>query len=354
MDVLKTFSKASNDPSVFLIGEVHNVLINESVRFKFYKELYHYPGFKYYLCEMSYSMAYYINQYLVSGDEFILKVVYGDLKMASGTHETMINHWQKIYDFHKACDHISKVEVVGIDIEQQPLLALRFLNDVLPVGQVPKTIRTMIHELPRAYSLLKDKSYPSLLSYLKELKADMNLKSEVYKEYLSRHYNGFLHVVQNLLKTESIHGYRGNFRNWRQRREPMLYDNFMSIDARAKGGSYFGQLGMNHVYKNAVDAFPSLAMMIENGPNENQKKLVSILMNYEHCLNHDGSKTSLILPYIRCVNKQVKGHVNLYNLSKSTDFEGRMAMYDFTTKMPLKACVGDFVDFIIVVNGANN
>jgi len=61
---------------IFFTGESHGTKANEQLDMKFLKYFKDKTDFKYYLCETSYSDAYFINKYLETGDIKILEDIY--------------------------------------------------------------------------------------------------------------------------------------------------------------------------------------------------------------------------------------------------------------------------------------
>ncbi len=68
------------DGEIFLTGENHGIKANIELRTKFLKYYKERTNFKYYLCELPYSMTYFLNIYLETKDENILKDIYRPLK----------------------------------------------------------------------------------------------------------------------------------------------------------------------------------------------------------------------------------------------------------------------------------
>ncbi len=120
------------DKEIFLTGENHGVKANVELRMKFLKYFKEKIDFKYYLCELPYSTAYFINMYLKTGNEDILKEVYTALKGTDAWNKDDYFHWKEVYKYNETLSKDRKITIVGIDIEHQPINALKFMEYCLP------------------------------------------------------------------------------------------------------------------------------------------------------------------------------------------------------------------------------
>ena len=104
---------------IFFTGEHHGVKANSELNMKFIKYLKEKTDFKYYLCESSYSKAYFINKYLETGDINFLESVYKPLKGTFGWTKDSYNHWKDLYEYNQTLPIEKRIQVVGVDIEHQ-------------------------------------------------------------------------------------------------------------------------------------------------------------------------------------------------------------------------------------------
>ncbi|HAK41564.1 MAG TPA: hypothetical protein DCM59_01010, partial [Clostridium sp.] len=115
---------------IFFTAEYHGTKINKQLSMKFLKYLKEKTNFKYYLCELPYSDAYFLNKYLDTGDIKILEEIYKPLKGTFEWNKDYFHHWKKVYEYNNTLPKESRIQVVGVDIEHQPINAYRFLVDV--------------------------------------------------------------------------------------------------------------------------------------------------------------------------------------------------------------------------------
>ena len=81
---------------IFLAGENHGVKANGKLRMKFLKYFKEKTNFKYYLCELPYSLTATLNRYLETGDEKILEDAYIILKGTDAWNKDEYNHWREL------------------------------------------------------------------------------------------------------------------------------------------------------------------------------------------------------------------------------------------------------------------
>lgn len=145
---LSIFDQDIEDKKIFLTGENHGVKSNEKLRMKYLKYFKWKTDFKYYLCELPYSLSYFLNIYLETGNIHTLKEVYRVLEGTDAWNENDFNHWIKLYEFNKELAEDKKIKIIGIDIEHQTKNALEYMNHVLPKKSIPieieKTIKYLV------------------------------------------------------------------------------------------------------------------------------------------------------------------------------------------------------------------
>ena len=94
--------------NVFLIGENHGVKANVILRMKFLRYCKEKTNFKYYIYELPHSVAYFLNKYLDSGDENILKEAYRFFNGTYAWNRDEYNQWKDLYKYNNT---LSKEEI---------------------------------------------------------------------------------------------------------------------------------------------------------------------------------------------------------------------------------------------------
>ena len=179
---------------IFLTGENHGVKANVKLRMKFLKYFKEKTDFKYYLCELPYSISYFLNIYLETGDIEILNEAYKPLRGTDAWNKDDFNHWIKLYEFNSNLPKNRRIKIIGVDIEHQPENALRFMNYILPKGTIPMEIRKMIGELRAILNNDINISDNKIKEFSLKLNKDLENKEDVYRKYLGKDYFGFKFV----------------------------------------------------------------------------------------------------------------------------------------------------------------
>ena len=131
---------------IFLTGENHGVKANIELRIKFLRYYKERTNFKYYLCELPYSMTYFLNKYLETKDEDILKNIYEPLKGTDAWNKDEYDYWGYLYEFNKKLPEDDRITLIGPDIEHQPQNAIRFMKYCLDKKHVSGTINDYVEE----------------------------------------------------------------------------------------------------------------------------------------------------------------------------------------------------------------
>ena len=230
---------------IFLAGENHGVKANGKLRMKFLKYFKEKTNFKYYLCELPYSLTATLNRYLETGDEKILEDAYIILKGTDAWNKDEYNHWRELYEFNNKFSQKDKIEPIGIDIEHQPKNAFEFMAYVLDKSSIPEKIKRDVKEI-------KDKeevSYEEIKIFNRKVNEELTSHEEFYKKTLKEDYFYISLVNDNLLNMIDV--YSGN--NFDGIRDEKMGKNFIKLFSRLDKSKYYGQIGLSHIFQ---ESFP--------------------------------------------------------------------------------------------------
>lgn len=278
---LSILSDDLKDREIFFTGEYHGINANELLNMKFLKYFKEKVDFKYYLCELSYSDAYFLNKFLESGDVKILEDIYKPLKGTFAWNKDSYNHWKKLYEFNKTLPEARRITVVGIDIEHQPQNALLYMTSVLPKKEVPNKIKDNIEELKTLFLNISNQSGDKLTKLSEKLRKDMEAQSEVYKEYLGQDYFGFKLVNENILYTKEV--YSAKEVDFNKVRDKRIYENFEKVYDNLPKGKYYGQWGVNHIFQRQQGDIKWVGVAMNEKGSRLENKILSIVYMYEDC-----------------------------------------------------------------------
>ena len=276
----KLLDKDLKKNEMFLTGEIHGTTMNTELELSFLKYLKEKANIKYYLSELSYSDAYFLNKYLDTGDENILKELFEELKDTPGCTKETYNKWIKVYEFNKALPNDKKIKVIGIDIEHQENIAIHCMYSLIPKNESPKKIRPLIKKLQDVYEnngvtakFAKDFSL--------DLKKDINENYDIYKEYLGEKFFDFNLINDNLCTSFKAYN---DMTNFNKIRDMQMYENFINIYNNLPKGKFYGQFGNAHINQhNMYDDTYSLASLMNNKNSPVKGKVISIIYVYNSC-----------------------------------------------------------------------
>lgn len=285
----KSFSMLDSsikNAKVFLTGENHSVSANKSLELKFLKYLNQNADVKYYLIEMGPSQALLINKYLNTGDETILRSVFNALKESSGYTKESYKIFKDIYEYNKNLGANNKIVVVGIDIEQIPESAMKYIYSLMPSKPVPVSIKTPINMLKEYEKYMA--SYSDAMEFCRQYEETMAKNYEDYREYFGENFFDFKLIGDNLdiaikyIYNKSPNGSSGIINE--EMREKQIYLNFKEIYSHLPKGKYYGQFGAYHVLQGNYEYnSSSFAMMLNNEDSPVKGKIISIPYFYNNC-----------------------------------------------------------------------
>jgi hypothetical protein len=113
--------------NLFFTGEDHRYpLSNSDIELKMFKYLHQKAGVRVFLLEFGGGMAYFINKYISEGDSLAKSVLKINLK------NSYFNLFDNLKDFYDTLPASEKFSVRGIDIEREPMYAVKYLELLLP------------------------------------------------------------------------------------------------------------------------------------------------------------------------------------------------------------------------------
>lgn len=343
---------------IFFTGEAHGIKANVKLNMKFLKYFKEKTDFKYYLCELSYSDAYFLNKFLENGDMKILEDMYKPLKGTFAWNKDSYNQWKELYEFNKSLPEDKKIQVVGIDIEHQPVNALRYMNSVLPKKEAPKEISSILGELNTIWNGKGNVDDNELGRYCEKLKKDIEQKENIYKQYLGEDFLGFKLVNENILYRNEAYSARGY--DFDKIRDERMYENFKQVYETLPKGKYYGQWGLNHIFQNEQEDVKWVAAAMNGEYSQLNSKILSIAYVYDNCkyMSKEQNQTYSVGDVISYNSKQnilngfIKQDYTLFKLNgKDSPFSSGM-IWPFVDGKPNKGVTTDFFQYVVVIRNS--
>ena len=121
---------------VFFFGFVHGSEIPQRLDLELLKEL-NKNGVRYYAPEIDYSLAYFFNKYLISGNDSLLNFACNQYRkrVAQDASIQFKQKWKAIYEYNNSISKDEKIEVLGLDKELSKDLTLTHIAFISPETQ---------------------------------------------------------------------------------------------------------------------------------------------------------------------------------------------------------------------------
>ncbi|MBU3204890.1 erythromycin esterase family protein [Clostridium algidicarnis] len=345
---------------IFFTAEIHGTKANEQLNMKFLKYFKEKTDFRYYLCELSFSDAYFINKYLDTGDIKILEEIYKPLKGTFAWNKDAYKHWKKLYEYNNTLPKESRIEVIGIDIEHQPINAYRFLVDVLPEAEAPEEIKVVIDKIKSTSNDLEKLDDRTFIQCSEELQKDMKDKGNVYKEYLEENFTAFNLVNLNVLNKVDAYNHNKDQVDWNNTRDKMIYENFQTLQKELPKGKYYGQWGFNHTFQSKEKDIMWFATYLNSDDSLFKDKILTVIYNYDNCEKIDISeggryvthKFAVVYPQIKETNDLLEGNFNIYKLTGENTPFSKTPMYYTSNGEELEASMLEFFQYIVCIRNS--
>ncbi len=333
------------DSEIFLTGENHGVKANIELRIKFLKYFKEKTNFKYYLCELPYSMTYFLNTYLETKDESIIENVYEPLKGTDAWNKDEYDYWETLYNFNKKLPKNDKIILVGMDIEHQSKNAFNFMKYCLDKNHVSGKINNHVEELRSRDSITDEE----LEYFCKKIKEELN--KNLYKNSLKKYYYKFKHVNNNLLNALEV--YSGN--NFNGVRDKKMHENFLEIYDCLPKGKYFGQLGLSHIFQKSFPNIAWFASSLDKEGSQFKGKILSVAYAYQNCRylypttrRNYVSSIDTLEPSIAEFKHFIDSDYTLFKLNGCGSPFNRELIWPLEHKSPVDGVTTDYFQYLVV------
>lgn len=340
--------------NIILAGEAHAIAKNYELELALLKHLNQKNKIRYLLAEMGYSSSCYINEYLETGDEANLKLIFNKLEGKASWNKENFTFWIELRKYNLTVPEDQRIKVIGIDIEHNVIAALEYLNTILPSTVPPKEIKSAIEKYTSSYNL---KNEDTIIKTIKNLQSDMVANPGIYNTYLGSKYFDFSIVVDNIVN--SINAYASKGANLEDIREPSMYSNFKRIYSHFPIGKYFGEFGMEHVYQKNGGSYlrnqPTFAMYLNSSDSPVKGKVISIAYGYENCTfmnwlqNNVESKAESVINNIDLLDIYSKTETTVFKLNgDSSPFSSKT----YFVKGSNEGSTTDYFQYIILIKNS--
>lgn len=262
------FDEGFYQSKVFMLGEVHGFAAPQSLDFELLQHLNQKTSLTHYLAEVDYSQAYFLNQYLRTGDESLLNYVFQTWVEynAQWANQEFYNKIRKIYTLNQGLPAADRIEIVGVDRIQDVRVTKRHLQCLLQAASYSAGTDSALDTLAllAADSIVEEKDIQAFaVRYLAGAEAG------AAPLYLPRSVQTDLqHVLTNLT-------YQQN----NVKRDSVMFLNLTKLTEVNgwENEQFYGMWGLMHTLQSSVNnGYTSFAAILKNEDSPFKGKVTSI------------------------------------------------------------------------------
>ena len=270
----KLFDQKFYDNQVFLLGESHGVQRPQELDFALLKHLNQRAGVRTYVAEVDCAKAYYLNEYLRTGQDSTLRRVFRSwvASTAQWGNQDFFSKIQRIRALNLTLPVARRIRFIGLDELQDLPLAADYAQALLGTRPMPAPLRA---PLDSVLTLLRRADAGALAGVGRRAAQALATQEAQYRRVLgTATYDGLALLLRN------------TFRPVGAGREDMLVANF-ETQYRTQQLSHeklYGLWGLAHVLQSPIQGnFRSLAARLKEGQLPLRGKVVSVLCVFSGC-----------------------------------------------------------------------
>lgn len=317
------FDPGFYENNLFFFGSVHGSQTPQKIDFGLLKTL-NQNGVNYYAPEIDYSLAYFFNEYLNTGDAELLKFActYQGYRVPQDGSIQLYEKWQEIYAYNTTLDEKDKLKIMGWDVRISTELCLTHLAFLAPekpsgTGIVDSLIHFRNYDIGN-FSIISGK--PAWKSgkgwdyfFGTEKSRYFERFEEAYKKDSIAILNAFgenANAVKRIMHVSESN-----------EREVIIHENFekYALPKIQSGEKIYANYGYFHVQQSKINNYPPLAARVKTHEDVKVTTILGLLTKSE-CYKNAKMK-SMGPVYIKGV-KFKKAEYTGYKTSKSYDGDG--------------------------------
>ncbi|MEO6820810.1 MAG: hypothetical protein ABI266_03760 [Ginsengibacter sp.] len=299
---LSIFDDAFYKNQVFLVSESHGYYKPQEVDFALFKQINKKTGVRYYLAEIDFSQAYYLNQYLNTGDESLLKRIYQywyKIEAQWGCKAGFAK-WQKMYSYNKTLPAGKKIIVLGLDETQDVNMNVKLLNELIKKTGYKKSTNRQLDSMAffAATNFVNDSASLPFIQYAGRLDSIIHKNPGEYEKLLKSAFFSVNYIIHNIASKKG--------------RESKLFENFTTFynQYNLADEKIYGFMGRFHAMQDSINKVMPFAGMLKNSKFPLKDKIISIPI---FCIQSSAMIPTNYLPAIAQQAGTVFSKVNMVN-----------------------------------------
>ena len=260
------FDDAFYANQLFLVTESHGYYKPHQIDAELFKQLNKKNGVRYYLAEVDFSQAFYINKYLNTGNEVFLKPVYEYWfnKQAQWGCKAGFEKWKDLYNYNLTLPKGKKIVIIGLDEAQDLNMNKKLLTEITTEVKYKAGNKMMDSLLSySAFDLNKDSTKP-FMKFAKRMIFDMTTNEAWYKKIFKTKYFDFRFILKNIASNKG--------------RETKLFENFNTFynQYKLENQKMYGFWGRYHGMQDSINGSLSFSAMLKKSSLPLANKIVSV------------------------------------------------------------------------------
>ena len=260
------FDSAFYQNQIFMLGEAHGSAMPQDLDFALVKHLHQKVNLRYYLAEVDYAQAHYLNEYLRTGNEEFLSYVFQfwARQNAQWGNQSFYDKIKKLRAYNQTLPQHQRISMLGVDMIQDKDALQRYLREVLP--QMPTSDGNAalqhLNKIVMADSLVRDSLYLAARKALAYLAQDTTEKGLAQGAYFN-----LQHTLRNV-----------GYLQQKTRRDSVMYLNLNTlVQARnLQQEKMYGMWGLFHTIPVEVERGIPFAYLLQSQNSAFKGKAVSI------------------------------------------------------------------------------
>jgi len=260
------FDDAFYNNQLFLVTESHGYYKPNQLDAELFKQMNKKNGVRYYLAEIDFSQAFYINKYLNTGNESFLKAIYQHWynEHAQWACKAGFEKWKSLYSYNLTLAKSKKIIVLGLDEAQDLNMNVKLLTEIATEIKY-KAGNKMVDSLLLFSNLnLDNDSTRSFIKFARRLVTDVAANESSYKKIFKNKYFDFQFIVKNIASKKG--------------RENKIFENFNTFyqEYKLADKKMYGFWGRFHAMQDSINGGLSFAAMLKKSRLPLADKIISI------------------------------------------------------------------------------
>jgi hypothetical protein len=261
------FDDAFYKNQVFFVSESHGYAKPHQLDAELFMQINKKNGVRYYIAEIDYSQAFYLNKYLNTGNEDFLKAIYQHWynDQAQWGNKTGFEKWKTLYKYNQTLAKDKKIMVIGLDEAQDLNMNEKLLAEIISEAKYKNGSNIMLDSL-LSFGV-KDLSKDSTKSYKKFVRrfvTDVTANEMAYKKIFKNKFFDFQFITNNIASKKG-------------REEKIFYNfNIFYNEYKLTNEKMYGFWGRFHAMQDSINGGMSFSAMLKKSNLPLAKKIISI------------------------------------------------------------------------------